>query len=218
MRFKCLVLDHDDTAVNSSKELHYPAYREIMPKLRPEAELLSFDAFMSKSFAPGFSEYLRAEFGFSDDEIETEYRMWAEFIGERRVSFFQGFPELIKAYQSAGGITAVVSYSMSDVIAKDYKGQGINIGEIFGNELEASKNKPNAYPIEFLMRKHGLRADEILVLDDLGFGEAMARNAGAGFAYAAWSHGNIKEINDYMRANADFYCESVADLSRIIMG
>ena len=33
--FKCLILDHDDTAVASTPAIHYPAHLEAMRVLRP---------------------------------------------------------------------------------------------------------------------------------------------------------------------------------------
>ena len=35
-RIKCLALDHDDTVVMSSPEIHYPSFVEAMRLLRPE--------------------------------------------------------------------------------------------------------------------------------------------------------------------------------------
>ena len=34
LRYKCLVLDHDDTAVQSTPEIHYPAFCETVETLR----------------------------------------------------------------------------------------------------------------------------------------------------------------------------------------
>ena len=42
IRFKCLILDHDDTAVDSTASIHYPAHVEIM---NPELYLLTADSF-----------------------------------------------------------------------------------------------------------------------------------------------------------------------------
>jgi len=35
MRYKCLLLDHDDTVVNSTATIHYPAFLEALRLLRP---------------------------------------------------------------------------------------------------------------------------------------------------------------------------------------
>ena len=39
MKYKCLVLDHDDTIVNSTATIHYPAFIESLKILRPHLTL-----------------------------------------------------------------------------------------------------------------------------------------------------------------------------------
>ena len=36
LRIKCLVLDHDDTAVKSTPEINYPSFMKALAVLRPE--------------------------------------------------------------------------------------------------------------------------------------------------------------------------------------
>ena len=54
MKYKCLVLDHDDTVVQSTREIHYPAFVETLSVLRPGNEL-TFDKFFEYFFSPGFA-------------------------------------------------------------------------------------------------------------------------------------------------------------------
>ena len=35
MKYKCLVLDHDDTVVESTASMHYPSFVETINILRP---------------------------------------------------------------------------------------------------------------------------------------------------------------------------------------
>ena len=35
MKYKCLILDHDDTTVNSTAEVNYPALLDTLSHLRP---------------------------------------------------------------------------------------------------------------------------------------------------------------------------------------
>ena len=37
MRYQCLVLDHDDTVVNSTATINYPAFVQTLQKLRPQS-------------------------------------------------------------------------------------------------------------------------------------------------------------------------------------
>ena len=83
MRYKCLVLDHDDTAVKSTAELHYPAFRIIMDRIRPGSEQYDLAEFTRKCFYPGFSDFCRGELGFTDEEMDLEYRIWKDYIKDK---------------------------------------------------------------------------------------------------------------------------------------
>lgn len=37
MRFRCLVMDHDDTTVNSTATIHFPSFLAYLKLVRPEA-------------------------------------------------------------------------------------------------------------------------------------------------------------------------------------
>lgn len=52
MRYQCLVLDHDDTVVNSTATINYPAFVQTLQKLRPDVHM-TLDDFFSYSFEPG---------------------------------------------------------------------------------------------------------------------------------------------------------------------
>ena len=41
MRYKCLVLDHDDTVVDSTASIHYPAFLEALKILRPGVQQIT---------------------------------------------------------------------------------------------------------------------------------------------------------------------------------
>ena len=57
-RIKCLALDHDDTVVMSSPDIHYPSFVEAMRLLRPERAGMGFDEFIACSCAPGIQALL----------------------------------------------------------------------------------------------------------------------------------------------------------------
>ena len=47
MRYQCLVLDHDDTVVNSTATINYPAFVQTLQKLRPDVHMTLDDFFSS---------------------------------------------------------------------------------------------------------------------------------------------------------------------------
>ena len=53
IRYKCLVLDHDDTTVKSTPDVHYPQWLETLEVLRPDVQM-SLETFMLYNFNIGF--------------------------------------------------------------------------------------------------------------------------------------------------------------------
>ena len=69
MRFKCLVMDHDDTTVNSTATIHFPSFLAYLKLVRPEASY-TLEEYFRKNFDPGIMALFTGELGFSEEEIE----------------------------------------------------------------------------------------------------------------------------------------------------
>ena len=69
LRFPCLVLDHDDTVVASSKTIHYPAFLVTLGKLRPEHAEMPLDVFASYCYEPGFFKLCTEIMAFDEEEM-----------------------------------------------------------------------------------------------------------------------------------------------------
>lgn len=217
MKYKCLILDHDDTVVKSTPDIHYPSFIEALKTLRPEREELSLEEFVSYCFSPGFSELCKEVLKFSKDEQEYQYKIWKSYTKEKCPDFYTGFPELIKEYKKLGGLICVVSHSESEQIIRDYNLHcNLSPDLIFGWELEEHQRKPSSYPIIQVMERYNLKSDEVLVLDDLKPGLDMARSCNVPFAAAGWSH-IIPEIENYMRNNSDYYFSNVEEFRNHIL-
>ena len=217
MKYRCLILDHDDTVVKSTPDIHYPSFISALKTLRPNMSSLSLEEFVSYCFSPGFSELCKDILKFNKDEQEYQYRIWKRYTKENSPDFYPGFPELIKEYKESGGLICVVSHSESEQILRDYNIHcGLSPDLIFGWELEEYQRKPNPYPIIEIMKKFNLNSNEMLVIDDLKPGLDMARSCNVKFAAAGWSH-IIPEIEDYMRNNSDYYFPTVEILKKFIL-
>jgi phosphoglycolate phosphatase-like HAD superfamily hydrolase len=103
MKYRCLILDHDDTAVNSTPYLHYPAHIEVMKELRPGEAPISLEDWMLKNFSPGIMEYMVDELKLTPAEVHREYEIWQKYIAGKQVAFFPGFIDLLRDYHNAGG-------------------------------------------------------------------------------------------------------------------
>lgn len=217
IKYRCLVLDHDDTVVKSTPDIHYPSFVEALKTLRPNMEPLSFNEFVSYCFNPGFAELCKDVLKFNKDEQEYQYKTWKSYTKTKVPDFYPGFSELIKEYKKLGGIICVVSHSESEQIDRDYMlNCSLSPDLIFGWELEEQQRKPSAFPIVEIMKKFDLKNHELLVVDDLKPGLDMARSCGVTFAGAGWSH-VIPEIKSYMEVNSDYYFSNVNSLRNFIL-
>ncbi|MFL0268811.1 HAD family hydrolase [Candidatus Clostridium radicumherbarum] len=217
MKYPCLILDHDDTVVKSTPDIHYPSFINALKALRPDMSSLSLEEFVSYCFSPGFSELCKDVLKFSKEEQDYQYKIWKSYTKEKSPDFYPGFPELIKEYKKLGGIICVVSHSESEQILRDYTLHcDLSPDLIFGWELEEYQRKPNPYPIIEIMRRFNLDTNDILVLDDLKPGLDMSRSCNVKFAAAGWSH-IIPEIEDYMRNNSDYYFSTVETFKKFLL-
>lgn len=217
LRYRCILIDHDDTAVDSTTAIHYPAHLESLRVLRPGRTPPTSDEWILRNFH-GIMEYLVDDLGLTEAEMAQELAIWRSYSTSRIPPFFPGFLALLSDYHAAGGRMAVISHSEADVIASHYRAQRppVEPDLIFGWDNDARRRKPSPWPVREALRAFGCSALEALVVDDLKPGILMARDAGVAFAAAGWSH-RIPEIESYMRANSTLYCASIDELRAILL-
>ena len=211
------MLDHDDTAVNSTPIVHYPAHVEVMRRLRPEREPVGLDGWFLKNFDPGIMAYLVDELGFTERELNEEVRIWREFTKKGNPMFFPGFIEALEEYRERGGAVAVVSHSETDIIEGHYESRGFIPDLIIGWQDEDEKRKPHPWPLLKVMDELSVTPEDILVVDDLKPGILMARKLNVKTAGAGWAH-HLPEIEKYMRRVCQVYLPSVAEFRKYILG
>lgn len=215
MKYRCLVLDHDDTVVNSTPVIHYPAFKKILEDLRPGV-FYTQEEFLALNLDPGLWPFYKQVLHFTDEELSLESEIWHGFVERVIPPFFPEMKDLIDRFRKAGGIVCVVSHSFEDMIRRDYRAAGVAEPEwIFGWNNDRSKCKPNPYPLEEILRRTGLDREDLLMVDDLRPGYEMARNCGVDFAACGWGY-EVPEIEAFMRANADYYLASVAELETLL--
>jgi beta-phosphoglucomutase-like phosphatase (HAD superfamily) len=222
-RYRCLVVDHDDTSVMSTPGIHYPAHVEALRRLRPGKEPVSLELWLRKNFDPGLIPFLSEELGWSRAEIEASYHVWREFTSARVPEFFPGLLEIFAEHKARGGMLVVVSHSEAEMIERDYRSAGHRAlggdlllpDRIFGWDDDPERRKPHPYPLVETMASLGFEPDELLVVDDLKPGAVMAAAAGVDFAAAGWGH-SIPEIREAMNGICRYYLESSEDLRGIL--
>lgn len=217
MRYKCLVLDHDDTVVNSTATIHFPAFIEYLKINRPHlANNYTLEDYLRKNFHPGIISLLVDEVGLTETEIKEEEHFWSDFVKSHVPSAYEGISEIIAEFKSLGGIVAVSSHSFKRYIERDYRENSLPTpNEIFGWDIPKEQRKPAPDTVLYLMEKYSLKPNEVLVVDDLKPGYDMARAAGVHFAAAGWAY-NVPEIESFMKKNCDYYLKTVAELKKIL--
>lgn len=200
MKYRCLVLDHDDTVVQSEATINFPCFQQTLAQFRPGVNI-TLEEYLRGCFSLGFAEMCRQQYGFTDQEMDAEYKSWQEYMQSHIPAPFPGIGEVIRRQKAAGGLVCVVSHSREKYITRDYAAHfGIAPDAIFGCDLPQEQCKPNSYPLERIMETFDLKPHELLVVDDLMPAYEMAQKVDAPFAFAAWSKQAVPEIVEHMRA------------------
>ena len=217
MKYKCLVLDHDDTVVDSTATIHCPCFVEYLKLTRPHlADAYDVKTYFIKNFDPGITEIMRQDLGMDDEEMEREIAFWADYVKDHIPPAYDGVGEIISEFRARGGIIAVDSHSLERYIVRDYEHNKLHMPDIiYGWDLPAEQRKPSPYTLFDLMKRFNLSPSEILVVDDLKPGYDMARGAGVDFAAAGWAY-DIPEIESFMRKNCDYYLKEISQLKSIL--
>lgn len=213
MKYKCLVLDHDDTVVNSTATIHFPCFVEYIKKFHPEVtHKYTLDEYFRKNFHPGIISLFCDEVGLSVEEFAEEEKYWHNYVKSHIPKAYDGMSEIIGEFRKRGGIIAVSSHSFSEYIRRDYEHNKLPMPEyIWGWEIEKERRKPSPATMIELMEKTGLTPKDILVVDDSKPGYDMARAAGCDFAAALWAF-DVPEIENFMKNNCDVYFKKTSQL------
>ncbi len=218
MRFKCLVFDHDDTIVASTKEIHYPAFLEALRIMKPGAKTISADEYFRLNFDPGFIEFCMRDYGFTKEELAEEEKIWKNYVSTRIPTAYEGIADIMNRQHADGGIVCVVSHSFDFNIRRDFKANGLpEPDEVFGWELPEGKRKPDPYALSVIAEKYDLKPSDIVVIDDLKPGYDMARAFSATFVGAGWCN-DVPEIREFMKKNSDVYFTKVSELREYLEG
>ena len=212
MKYRCLVLDHDDTVVQSMKTLSYPFWCMELEIFRPGVTQ-SLEDYILECHNRGFAGLCRDCFQFTDEELKKEHGMWMDYIMTHIPDPYPGIGEVIHRQKAEGGIICVVSHSHADNILRDYRTHfGIEPDAIYGWELPPEQRKPNPYPLLDIMARYDLKPEEILVVDDMKLACQMSEPLGIKVAYSGWNGLGIPEIEDEMKSICAYSFDSTEKL------
>lgn len=216
-RYRCLVLDHDDTVVRSAETVNYPALVENLRLTYPE-RIVSFAEFNRLCFEHGYAGMCRTALHLTEEEIDAGFECWKVYVRTHIPPAYEGFDTLLHRFRREGGLICVSSHSSVENILRDYERNfGFQPDAVYAWELGEARRKPNPYSLQDIMQRFSLRPEELLMVDDMKGGYDMARACGVPFACAGWSH-NDPVIIDFMRQNSEIYFETVSAFESFLFG
>lgn len=212
LKYPCLVLDHDDTVVQSEETINYPFFCHILKEYRP-GTAITLKEYTQGCFYMGFADMCRNWYHFTDRELSEEYRAWQAYIRTHTPAPYQGIARIIHRQKAEGGLICVVSHSCNENITRDYRTHfEVLPDDIYGWDLPEHQRKPSAYPLEQIMQKYHLTAEQLLVVDDMKPAWEMAKKVGSPIAFAGWSRHGFREITEEMTKLCDFSFSSPEEL------
>lgn len=216
MRYKCLVLDHDETVVQTEKTIGYPFFCRFLKKVRPDIEL-SLETYVTDCHQIGFLDMCRNKYAFTEEELKEEHTTWNQYLQAHIPAIFPGIARIIHKQKEAGGLLCVVSHSGEDTIKRDYLAHfGLEPDQIYGWDLPEHQRKPYPYPLEQILMTYNLAPSDILVVDDAKLACMMAAPLGVDVAYAAWGKKDFPEVDQEMRKLCKYTFDSTEELEKFL--
>ena len=216
LKYPCLVLDHDDTVVQSETTINYPYFCYILDVFRPGTTITT-EEYIRGCSDLGFIDMCRQWYNFTEEELQQEFLGWKDYIKTHIAPPYPGIANIIKRQKAAGGLICVVSHSSSEIISRDYMTHfGILPDSIYGWDYPEEQRKPNAYPLEQIMAKYALAPSQLLVIDDMKPAWEMAQKVGVEIAFAGWSKLESPQIAKEMENLCNFTFYSPEKLEKFL--
>ncbi len=211
MRYPCLVVDHDDTVVDSTATVHYPCFVQYLKEFFPQYSF-TLEEYFIKNSDPGVVAFFRDEVGMSEAQMKHEQAYWNEYVQSHVPHAYEGIRDILWEQKRRGGKLCVVSHSYGRNILRDYRENDLPEPDmVFGWECPPKLRKPDPWALRQIMAAYRLAPEQLLMVDDLKPGYDMARACGVRFAAAGWAN-DIPEIERFMRRSCDLYFKTVPEL------
>lgn len=218
LKYKCLVLDHDDTVVQTEKAIWYPYFRDYIERVRP-GKTLSFSEYVRDCNNMVFADMCRIRWQFTEEEEREEYLGWKAYSRENIPPLCPGIDAVIHRQKALGGLVCVSSLSTKEIIERDFLHHfGFLPNAIYDYDLPANQRKPNPYALVDIMERFALTPKDLLMVDDMKLGCQMANSVGVATAFAGWSKAEFPELTEEMRNICDFSFDSAANLEKFLFG
>lgn len=218
LKYPCLVLDHDDTVVQTEKAMAYPFFKAFIERIRP-GRTVTYQEYVRGCSTMVFADMCRTLWQFTEDELKEEYVTWKAFTRANIPPLCPGIERIVRRQKEEGGLVCVASLSTEEVILRDYSWHfSFTPDAVYDYDLPVDKRKPNPYPLQDIMERFHLRPKEMLMVDDMKLGWDMASRVGVPTAFAGWSKEELPEMARQMRSVFDYSFNSTDALYRFLFG
>lgn len=216
LKYKCLVLDHDDTVVQTERSIGYPYFRDYIERIRP-GQTLSFAEYVRDCNNMIFADMCVTRWNMTEEEMYNEYIGWKAYSRLHTPPLCPGMDAVIRRQKAEGGLVCVASLSTKEIIERDFLHHfGFLPDAVYDYDLPAELRKPNPYALTDIMDHFGLKPEEMLMVDDMKLGWTMAKTTGVPTAFAGWSKAEFPELTAEMRAICDFSFDSAKELEAFL--
>ena len=216
LKYKCLVLDHDDTVVQTERAIGYPYFRDFIERIRP-GKTLSFPEYVQDCNNMVFADMCRVRWQFTDVELQEEYLGWKAYSRLHIPPICPGIDAVIRKQKESGGLVCVASLSTREIIERDFLHHfGFLPDATYDYDLPVDQRKPNPYALTDIMARFGLKAEDLLMIDDMKLGCDMAKAVGVPTAFAGWSKAEFPELSSEMEQLCHHTFRSAKDLETFL--
>lgn len=216
LKYPCLVLDHDDTVVQTEKTIGYPYFRDYIERIRP-GMTLSFAEYVRDCNNMVFADMCRARWNMTEEELTEEYLGWKEYSRRNIPAVCPGIEAVIRRQKELGGLICVSSLSTSEIIERDFMHHfGILPDAVYDYDLPVQQRKPKTHALTDIMERFSLEPRELLMVDDMKLGWQMAYAVHVPTAFAGWSKQEFPELSKEMRRICDFSFDSAKELEEFL--
>ena len=216
LKYPCLVLDHDDTVVQTEKSIGYPYFRDYIARIRP-GKTLTYKEYVRDCNNMVFADMCRQRWQFTEDELLEEYLGWKEYSRRNIPPLCPGIDRVIRKHKEMGGILCVSSLSTLEIIERDFLHHfGFLPDAVYDYDLPVDKRKPSVYALKDIMNKYNLRPADLLMIDDMKLGCKMAKDSGISTGFAGWSKAEFPELTDEMTSLCDYVFHTPGQLEAFL--
>ena len=216
LKYRCLILDHDDTVVETEKSIGYPYFRDYIERIRP-GHTLSYAQYVSDCNNMVFADMCREKWQMTEAELLEEYTGWKAYSRIHIPPLCPGMDRVIRRQKELGGLICVASLSTKEIIDRDFLAHfGFLPDAVYDYDLPVHQRKPNPYALQDLMERFNLKPEEMLMVDDMSLGCQMAKAVGVASAFAGWSKKEFPELTDEMRSLCDFSFDTAKELEQFL--